>query len=134
MAFIEAIRERAQAVRNIYRLDQSPWEERVRQLDSESLLKELNRNKKLLDINGRLGQLEVLGEVMGSVTLFLSGLKPEGAGVAGLSIGSLLIHGRPAVVLDNRIKFINSEVDSRKEKAIFYQDVPTLAALEGAPI
>lgn len=133
MPIVESVKEIAGSVRNLYRLDQSQWQERMKNLDSEAILKELNRNRKLLNINGILGRIESIGEVFGLVMTGLHGSLPGMVGFGGLIFGSVLIHGRPGVILNSRVNFINSEVHSRRDQAIFYQDVDTLKILESVP-
>lgn len=131
MQLIEAVRERAQAFRNMYRRDQSPWEERTGQLDSECLLEELKRNRKLANINDRIQQIEALGMVTIGYLFVSTGVR-EGVVGSVLAAGAmLLIHSGPRMTLGRRIDFINSEVNSRRDQAIFYQDPAALAALEG---
>lgn len=130
MSFKEVIEN----VRGLYSLDQSKWERRVTGLEPTELLRELNSNRKILSINQRLmqaeGTLAVLGLVIGA-----GSNSPELAfGSVGVLIPILLLHGRPGIVLEKRINFIGLEVSSRRDQAIFYQDVETLNNLDALNI
>lgn len=127
---IKEIKTTFEAARNIYKLDQTSWQAKVKELDNEGLLQELNRNRKLSNINTRLQQLEGAGELMGMAFLLSVGLRNEAMGVGGLLLGTALLHGRPGIVLNNRLQYLNLEMTLRRNKAIFYQDIPSLETLE----
>ncbi len=127
---LKEAREIVGSVRNIYRLDQSEWEGRVRELDGQGLLKESIKNRKLLNINHRLQLLEGATEV----SVFVASALNHDSGLAfaflGLMGATTLMHGRPSVVLNNRLSFIDAEANSRREQAVFYQDFDVLERLD----
>ena len=55
------------AVRNLYSLDQSEWQDRVRALDAYGLSKEWRRNRRLASLNEKLGMLEQMANITGFV-------------------------------------------------------------------
>ena len=121
-------------IKDLYQLDQSKWEKQVTDLEPTNLLKELNRNRKILSINQRINRLEAMGLVLTFTLGGMSGSPEVTFGSAGALVALVFLHGRPGVVLRNRIDFVGTEIAARQEKAIFYQDTNTLDVLDASHI
>lgn len=120
-------------VRDFYG-DQSRWQEHVKEADTDTLLKEINRNKRKANIEENIGYYSFMGGFIGmSVSaMFLNADLARGLVISTLAAG--LIHLPTKAAFQRRTEFIDTEVASRREQAVFYQDAATLVALEGSPL
>ena len=122
-----------EGVRDFYRLDQSKWQEQIKQVDSDALLKEINRYGRLARIEETGGYNGFVVEILGGFASALLGNIDLGRGLLISAIPFGFLHLTTKASIGNRMEFLNSEVSNRREQAVFYQDVPTLAALEVQP-
>lgn len=113
--------------------DQSKWQEQIRQSDTGMFLKEISRNRRRANIEESIGYCSFMGGIIGmSISvMFLNIDLARGLVFSTLATG--FVHLPTKAAFHRRTEFLDKEASVRKNQAIFYQDVPTLAALEDNP-